>query len=75
MRLQQVDCTKSGTLRRSFALPRHLVEAARELSDPSLRDNLNRLVTVALGEYVTRRKKELFKMEMAKMAAESADSQ
>jgi len=61
----------SATLRRSFALPRHLVEAARELSDPDVRDNLNRLVTIALDEYVTRRKRALFKAEMARMAADA----
>lgn len=59
-----------ATLRRSFALPRQLVEAARELSDPDLRDNLNRLVTVALDEYVARRKRAQFKAEMARMAAD-----
>jgi hypothetical protein len=46
------------------------VEVARELSEPDLRDNLNRMVTIALEEYVTSRRRALFKAEMAKMAAD-----
>jgi hypothetical protein len=59
-----------ATLRRSFALPNRLVEEARELSEPELRENLNRLVTTALEEYVTKRQRERFKAEMKKMAAD-----
>ena len=47
-----------------------MVEAAQELSEPALRDNLNRLVTVALDEYVARRRRERFHAEMAAMAAD-----
>lgn len=60
----------TNTVRRSFALPRQLVEAARDLSDPDLRDNLNRLVTVALDEYVVRRRKMQFREEMLRMASD-----
>lgn len=70
MKTAKVAANPPATLRRSFALPNRLVEAARELSDPDLRDNLNRLVTVALEEYVTRRKRDAFKAEMATMAAD-----
>lgn len=37
----------SATLRRSFVLPNRLVEAARELSGPDLRDNLRDTVFLA----------------------------
>ena len=58
----------TGTLRRSFALPRHLIEEAVKAAPPELHDNLNRLVTVALQEYVTRRRDEEFARQMAEMA-------
>lgn len=59
-------------VRRSVALPRELVEEVRKLAPRELRDNLNRLVTVALAEFVSRRKADIFEEAMAQMAADPA---
>ncbi len=60
------------TLRRSFAIPGVLVEEARAVSPPEIRDNLNRLVTTALREFVARRHEGDFERAMARMAADPA---
>src|ERR1039458_6569407 len=44
------------TIRRSVALPGSLVEELSALAPAELRGNWNRLVTVALREYATRRR-------------------
>lgn len=62
----------SQTVRRSVALPRQLVEEVTALAPPELRQNLNRLVTVALREFVAQRKARAFEEAMAQMAADSA---
>jgi metal-responsive CopG/Arc/MetJ family transcriptional regulator len=60
----------SNTVRRSVALPRHLVEEVTALAPPELRQNLNRLVTVALKEFADRQKALEFEKAMAEMAAD-----
>lgn len=59
-------------LRRSVALPRDLVEEVRSVAPPELRDNLNRLVTISLQEYVTRQRALAFEREIMEMAADPA---
>ena len=60
------------TVRRSVALPRQLVKEVSELAPPELRQNLNRLVTVALQEFAAKRKARDFEEAMAQMAADPA---
>ena len=60
------------TVRRSVALSRQLVEEARALAPPELRENLNRLVTVALQEFAVRQREQAFEEAMAKMAKDPA---
>ena len=62
----------SKTVRRSVALSRTLVEEASAVAPQELRQNLNRLVTVALQEYAARRKERAFEEAMARMAADPA---
>jgi hypothetical protein len=58
------------TVRRSFVLPRALIESAAAKAPPELRRNMNRLVRVALQEYVARRAEREFEAAMASMAAD-----
>jgi len=60
------------TVRRSVALARQLVDEAKAAAPPELRDNLNRLVTVALQEFAAKRKQQAFEEAMAQMAADPA---
>lgn len=60
------------TVRRSVALPRQLVEEVTALAPPELRQNLNRLVTVALQEFAAHQKAQAFEEAMARMAADPA---
>ncbi len=62
----------SKTIRRSVALPQRLVEEVKAAAPPELRENLNRLVTVALQEYAAKRKERAFEAAMAQMAADPA---
>jgi len=62
----------SQTIRRSFALPRSLVEEVVAAAPEELKANLNRLVTTALREYAERRKREAFARAMAEMAEDPA---
>ena len=55
-------------IRRSVVLSTALVEEARRNAPPELRDNLNRLVVVALEDYTRRRKRAAFEDAMARMA-------
>ena len=58
----------SSIVRRSFALPRHIVTEATAAAPAELQDNLNRLVTTALQEYTEARKRLPFEDAMAAMA-------
>ena len=60
------------TVRRSVALPREIVEAASRAASPELRHNLNRLVIVALEEFIARRRLNEFEAAMEQMAADGA---
>lgn len=60
------------TVRRSVALSRHLVEEVSALAPKDLRQNFNRLVTVALQEFVARQTAQSFEEAMARMAADPA---
>ena len=62
----------SNTVRRSFALPRHVVTEATAVAPAALQGNLNRLVTIALQEYTETRKRRTFEAAMAAMAADPA---
>jgi len=62
----------SHIVRRSFALPRTLIEELVAYAPEELKDNLNRLVTTALREYAERKKKEVFSCAMADMAQDPA---
>jgi hypothetical protein len=60
------------TVRRSVALPRALVEQVVAVAPPDLRHNLNRVVRVALQEFVSARKARAFEQAVAQMAADPA---
>jgi hypothetical protein len=60
------------TVRRSVALPRQLVDEVVAVAPPELRQNLNRLVTVALQEFASGRKARAFEDAMARMARDPA---
>jgi len=62
----------SRTIRRSFALPRHIVTEATAVAPAELQTNLNRLVTTALEEYTATHKQQAFEAAMAAMAADPA---
>ena len=60
------------TIRRSVVLARTLVQEASEAAPPELRKNLNGLITVALREYVERRRQAEFSAAMERMAVDPA---
>jgi hypothetical protein len=72
MRPKRVKKTVHKTVRRSVALPRRLIDEASAVAPPELSQNLNRLVTVALQEFVAKRKAQAFEDAMAQMAADPA---
>lgn len=60
------------TVRRSVALSRQLVDEVTAVAPPELRQNLNRLVSLALQEYAAARKARAFEEAMARMASDPA---
>jgi cation transport regulator ChaB len=60
------------TVRRSIALPSDLMEEVRSVAPPELRDNFNRLVTIALYDFAKRRKRANLEKAMAEMAQDPA---
>jgi hypothetical protein len=60
------------TVRRSVALPRELVEAARAAAPPELAHDRNRLVATALREYAARQQQRAVEQAIARMAADPA---
>jgi len=60
------------TVRRSIALSREFVQEVSALAPPDLRQNFNRLVTVALQEFAARQTARTFEEAMAEMAADAA---
>jgi metal-responsive CopG/Arc/MetJ family transcriptional regulator len=63
---------QSQTVRRSVALPKGLVDEVTAMAPREIRQNLNRLVTMALKEYVARQKARRFEEAMARMASDPA---
>jgi hypothetical protein len=72
MKVKSAQKRTHKTVRRSVALPRDLVEEASAVAPPELRQNLNRLVTVALQEFAAKRKTQAFEEAMAQMATDRA---
>src|SRR5437773_982462 len=62
----------STSVRRSIALPRQLIDEVTQVAPADLRNNLNRLVTVALRDYVAKKKSQAFEKAMAEMATDPA---
>ncbi len=60
------------TTRWSVALSHQLIEEVKAAAPPELRENLNRLIAVALQEFVAKRKERAFEEAMAQMAADPA---
>lgn len=58
----------SSVVRRSFALPKQVLEEAERLAPPDLRGNWNRLVRTALEQFIIQRKRQRFAEGMAEMA-------
>lgn len=58
----------SSVVRRSFALPKQILEEAAKLAPPELRGNWNRLVRTALEQFIIHRKRQRFAEGMAEMA-------
>ncbi len=58
-------------VRRSVLLPETLVNAVRSAAPVEIQDNLNRLVVVALQEYVSNRQRLAFEQAMERMALDS----
>ena len=59
-----------ATVRRSVALPGELVAAVRAAVGPELGSNLNRVVRMALEEFVARRRQMDFERQLEAMAAD-----
>lgn len=70
--MKQPAKRKSKTLRRSVALPQSLVDELNSIAASELRSNMNRLVIVALEEYVARRKQDAFEVAMREMAQDES---
>ena len=64
--------TASRIVRRSFALPRHIVADAIAVAPAELQTNLNRLITTALEAYTAARRQRSFESAMAAMTADPA---
>lgn len=60
------------TVRRSVALPGQLIRDVTAVAPPEVSHNLNRLVTIALQEFVARRRQRDFEAAMARMAEDPA---
>jgi len=58
----------SSVVRRSFALPRRVVEEAAALAPQELKRNWNRLVRTALEHFIIQQKRRRFDESMAAMA-------
>jgi hypothetical protein len=58
------------TVRRSVALPEELAAEVIFVAPPELKKNFNRLVLLALSEFVANRKNEAFAQALAQMAAD-----
>jgi len=61
---------KGNVLRRSFAIPRNVMEDAQSVSPREIKQNLNRIVVVALKNYSEMMKNREFEKAMEEMAAD-----
>lgn len=61
---------QSVTVRRSVALPKELIDEVQTVAPVELRDNLNRLVIVALQDFAAKQKAHAFEEAMAQMATD-----
>ena len=68
--LEKSPAKRSGTVRRSFALPAKLIEQVSEAAPPQYRGNLNAAVRIALEEHVKRKRDDAFERRMDAMAAD-----
>jgi len=66
------SATKTGSIRRSVALPPQLVEEALSNAPEDLRGNFNRVVILSLQQYIAHQKSAAFEREMIAMAADPA---
>jgi hypothetical protein len=64
-----------ASIRRSFVLPKSLVDEMIAIAPEELRNNLNRLVTTALREYVDAHRRKSFERAMKEMAEDPAIQQ
>ena len=60
------------TVRRSVALSRKLIDELNAVAPPELRQNWNRLVTVALQAFAKQQRERAFEEAMVQMAADPA---
>jgi CHASE3 domain sensor protein len=63
---------QNKSVRRSVALPQALVDDAVEAAPVEIKQNMNRLIIVALQEFISRRREMKFEEAMAKMAGDTA---
>jgi len=63
---------KQPIIRRSLAIPESLAAEVMSLAPKGSEKNFNRLVLLALSEFVANRKKEAFAQAMEQMAADPA---
>jgi UDP-glucose 6-dehydrogenase len=61
---------QTKTIRRSFALSRKLIDEALMVSAGTEKVNLNKLVTIALQEYINSKKRREFEKSMALMGSD-----
>jgi len=64
--------SRTPVVRRSVALPQHLIQEALAWASPESAGNLNRLVAQSLAEFIARKKDSAFEDAMAAMAADPA---
>jgi hypothetical protein len=64
--------SKRSTIRRSVALPEALASEAMSVAPPGAAKSFNRVVLLALSEFVAKRKKEAFAKAMEQMASDPA---
>jgi hypothetical protein len=57
-------------VRRSIALPRALVQEVTSVAPPALRENFNRLVSIALRDFAETQRAKAFERAMGEMAAD-----
>jgi hypothetical protein len=64
--------TRGGTIRRSVALPETLASEVMSVAPAGSEKSFNRVVLLALSEFVANRKKQAFAGDMEQMASDPA---